>query len=158
MVDEGMGTVLIASRLNAAGHRERKGGIWSGAQVRRLMKTPFLKPGQPIGVSAVMPRGTRSYVVGNSGFNRNFVIIDSNRWQAAMDKMGPYSHGQPHQPHYTRADQGTLLFTGFAHCGDAMVAVLGYYWVRRKAGDYKGSRVSYGCMAKVTKGTQTCTG
>ncbi|MDA8206042.1 MAG: recombinase family protein [Thermaerobacter sp.] len=167
-LDDGQGTVTIAARLNAAGYRGRKGGLWSGGRVQRLMKHPILagrmayrrKRRNSSGNHVLRGREEWDrYILGP--FNPALAIIAPDQWHVAMDKMASYSHGLPRQPHYTRADQGTLLFTGFARCADcggAMIAVHGYYWVRRKAGDYKVPRVSYGCMAKVTKGPQACSG
>lgn len=167
-LDDGVGTVTIAARLSAQGHRGRKGGLWSDIQVRRLMKNPILagrlaygrKRRNASGNHVLRGRDEWSQQI-LGPFNPALAIIDPDRWQAAMDKMAAYSHAVANAPHYSRADQGTLLFTGFAKCADcggAMIAVHGYYWVRRKAGDYKVPRIMYGCMAKVSKGSQACSG
>ena len=167
-LDDGAGSVTIAAHLNDAGHRGRKGGLWSARQVRYVMTNPVLSGRLTYGHKR--RNGSGNYVLrGRDAWNERIigpfslalVIIDPTRWQSAMDKMASYSRAIPHQPHYTRADQGTLLFTGFAKCADcggAMIAVHGYYWVRRKAGDYKVPRIMYGCMAKVSKGSQACSG
>ncbi|NMP24888.1 recombinase family protein [Sulfobacillus sp. DSM 109850] len=165
---DGIGTVTIAQRLNDLGYRGRKGGQWADFRVRRVMKNPILAGRLAYGRKR--RNGSGNHVLRGRDewdqlilgpFNPSLVIIPPDQWQAAMDKMAAYGHGTNTGPRYSRADQGTLLLTGFAKCADcggAMVATHGYYWVRRKAGDYKVPRVMYGCLTKITKGPTACPG
>ncbi len=167
-LDVNVGTMRIAGQLNREGARQRKGNLWSDWQVRRVMQNPAITGRLPYD-------RTRRNASGNKVKKRRaewhttilgppiptLEIIPVARWEAAMAKMGSYNRRETPEPHYTKADQGTLLFTGFArcaHCGGSLVSHHGKTVNRTKHGVHSIPRVMYTCMNKMSRGSAGCSG
>ena len=167
-LDENVGTMRIARQLNREGSRQRKGNLWSDWQVRRVMQNPTITGRLPYGRTRRNASGNKvkkrrsewhTAILGPP--NPALEIIPAARWEAAMTKMSSYNHRNASEPHYTKADQGTLLFTGFArcaHCGGALVSHHGKTVNRTKQGVHTIPRVMYTCMNKMSRGSASCSG
>lgn len=165
-----LGTPTVTYRLNADGYRQRNGQQWSDHNVRKIMQNPVLTGRMAYGRTHRGPGGRR--VKGGahslegvvlSEPQAHLVIVDRERWDRAMEKMQSYNNKPtPGNARYSRADSGTLLFTGMArcaHCGGAMIS-----WFARDvkvdAQDHKtwSRRRMYMCQTKTRKGPEYCDG
>ena len=167
-LDEGVGTITIAARLNAEGLRQRRGGLWSDWQVRRLMNNPAVSGRFAYGRKATGPDGVRrprslkdwdGVVIGPH--IPRLSIVSSGRWDAMLARMTSYNQRHGGSLRRTWADQGTLLFTGFARCGGRggpVVVSHGVSDIRRKTGVVRVPRLLYVCLTKRGRGRTRCPG
>ncbi len=167
-LDEELGTVRIAARLNQEGFRARSGKQWSDWSVRRMMKNPILsghlaygRTKRNMAGNKVALRRDEQHQMILGPLNADLVIIPEERWRAAMTRMGAYNRPHKQVPHYNKASVGQLLFTGFArcaHCGGPLVSVKVKSWNNTKSGRKVYYRWAYACLNKVSRGAHTCEG
>ncbi len=168
-LDDGLGSIAMATRLNDAGYRARQGGPWSAWQVRRVMQNPAVTGRLPYGRKKLSPRGNRimkprrewdSMILGP--LIPALAIVSVEEYEAVLDRMGAYNRAKAESgPHHTRADLGALLFTGMARCagcGGPLVVKYGHSWVRTKTRRYKIPRLQYVCLTSRERGPAACPG
>jgi site-specific DNA recombinase len=167
-LNENLGTPTIAAQLNAAGHRQRNGHLWSDAMLRRVMQNPVLTGRLAYGRSTQGRHGTKRK--GAHDFDgvilstpyEELVVISADQWEQAMDRMAHYNaRRDKHVPRHSRADSGPLLFTGLArcaHCGGPLVSTKITTKKMTKAGPKKYWQPAYLCQNRATRGAVACDG
>ena len=157
-LQEALGGTLIAQRLNRAGVRPRHGSSWSDWQVRRIMANPAVTGRFAYGRKKLNAAGHRSLRSRHDGDgvilgpqHENLVIVPIEEWEAAQQRMSSYN--QQTGRRRTHAEQGRLLFTGFAHC-----SVCGGPLVSSGTGAANGGRLKYVCLNRRSRGAGACSG
>lgn len=128
-LDEEIGSVTIAARLNEQGARRRNGGLWHDTDVRELLKNPAVA-GRPAYGRHVRDRRTRRMrqrtasdpeVILAPEVISEYAIVPWEDFERAQERMAAWAN-RPRLPledrtRRTRAETGPLLLTGIIRCG-----------------------------------------
>lgn len=126
--EERLGVRRIAARLDALGHHTRRGGAWSAASIRALLRNPAYE-GTYRRLGVVIPR-SHEPLVASERFRRVQALLDRRRADAPrVRETYPY------------------LFAGLLRCGGCGGAMVGS---RRRSGEHL--VIYYRCEARVNSG------